>query len=569
VLPGGGQVSGNTAALTTMKGAIASIEDEAASQTAVGQMTDLYDAVRRTADFMIANPPAFGAPGSRVMLLFTDGLQTIAHGGNLTMAGYQAESGQTFANLLNARGIKLIAWGVGSDALGVALDELKNQAVQGGTNPVSSSKVLFPYGAQPNCTTTIINAAFAIVDNNGILPLAPVGRPPSGLLWEQFSLPAPAPQGPGILLAAVLPALVDYADFSVAVDGSMNELILAVVPHAPARPRIDATSPSGAAFTDGTPGTRSIAEPHAHILKISAPEEGTWRVRVSLDDKGRPLVLDLMARGVFPEFSFEAVCDPHQIPAPGKTKLIAWPRLDGKVVKGGELRVAALVLGGGGGPTALDLVKAGPGAGSFTGPVEVLRHGVTPVRVEVSGKLPDGKTINRVEFATVQVGPAADPRFTVTPDTYEQGGAYTVAVRLYDASFNRSSQINFGAGVRVTRFDVLNDSAAQVQIQVDADAFVGTRTPVTFNPEAEILGVVNIVPGRGPGGPVGGRICCLKFDAWGRLVGVVLCDGREICARHGDERLQKLLEAARDRNLAVKVHLDREGCLAGIDICRS
>src|SRR5262249_19159952 len=109
LLPGGGQVdSGNanlTTALTNMKNSIPAIENAASTQAAVGSMTDIYDAVRRTADYLTngANQPSFGAPSSRVIVLFTDGIQTIPHGGGLTMASYEAEQGVTFNNRLNGQ----------------------------------------------------------------------------------------------------------------------------------------------------------------------------------------------------------------------------------------------------------------------------------------------------------------------------------------------------------------------------------------------------------------------------------------------------------------------------------
>jgi hypothetical protein len=177
-----------------MRGSIAAIENQSASQAAVGDLTDIYDSVRRVSDFLDnpANQPGFGAPTSKVIFLFTDGLQTIPHGGSLTKAGYEGAAGVTFQNLLRGRGIKLVAWGSGSDALGEVLAELAADAVQGGMSPVSESKVLFPIdetGTFENCTAIIATNAFQIVSNNSILPLAPVGQPPSGLLWEQFSLP--------------------------------------------------------------------------------------------------------------------------------------------------------------------------------------------------------------------------------------------------------------------------------------------------------------------------------------------------------------------------------------------
>jgi hypothetical protein len=90
---------------------------------------------------------------------------------------------------------------------------------------------------------------------------------------------------------------------------------------------------------------------------------------------------------------------------------------------------------------------------------------------------------------------------------------------------------------------------------------------------AESLGVVTVGPGRGGHGvPPGtghhqGRICCLRFDAHGKLIGVVLCNGPTLCVHH-DDRVQRLLEYARDHDLAVTIHVDAKGCLVGVDICK-
>ena len=569
VLPGGGQVdtgNGNlNAALTSLKNAIPQIENAAATQAAVGVMTDIYDGVRRTADFLMngANQPSFGAPSSRVIVLFTDGIQTIPHGGGLTMANYQGEQGVTFSNLLNGRQIRLIAWGVGSNALGVVLDELKNQAFPGATNPVSSSKVLFPFGATPGCDTTIMNAAFAVVDNNGILPLNPIGEPPFGLLWEQFSLPYWAlTDNAGFTPATthVSRQRINFKDFEVLVDGSTRELILGLTWHAPGTASVQATSPSGAVFAPGTAGTRSLSYANGLALKIPNPEEGTWQVRVSGDAKQAPLVLDLMARGILREFSLQVDSEPFQIMAPGSVKVIAWPRWDGKPAEG-KLTATALVLGG----DLYDLERQKDG--SFVGPVKIARPGMTPIRVEVQGKLEKAGSIRRIEFTAALLGRATDPRFTLNPDTYEQGGSYTVDVQLQDAQFGHASQIRFGDGIAVTSFQVLNDSEARAAIQVAADAFVGARVPVTFAPEAESFGAVKVVESRDGHGP-SGRICCLRFDAAGKLVAVVLCDGREVCVTIHDGRIQRILEAARDQNLSVKISVDGRGCLTGVTICR-
>jgi hypothetical protein len=90
---------------------------------------------------------------------------------------------------------------------------------------------------------------------------------------------------------------------------------------------------------------------------------------------------------------------------------------------------------------------------------------------------------------------------------------------------------------------------------------------------AESVGVVSVGPGRGGHGtPPGtghhqGRICCLRFDAHGKLIGVVLCDGPTLCVHH-DDRVQRLLEYARDHDLSVTIHVDAKGCLVGVDICK-
>jgi hypothetical protein len=574
LLPGGAQIDtsqGNfLTALGAMRGSIAAIENQAASQSAVGDLTDIYDSVRRVSDFLDnpGNQPGFGAPTSKVIFLFTDGLQTISHGGSLTKAGFEGAEGVTFQNLLRGRGIKLVAWGSGSDALGEVLAALAADAVQGGMSPVSESKVLFPIdetGTFENCTAIIATNAFQIVSNNSILPLAPVGQPPSGLLWEQFSLPRfeVVIEAELALLARAAPnrRLVNFRDFEVHVDGSVKELILGLVAHAPGSPSIEATSPSGVTFSRATAGARSFAVQNAQALKVPNPEEGKWLVRVTADRRGKSMVLDLMARGVQKEFSFEVKATPRNLPAPGKVELEAFPRLDGKPAKG-KLAVKARVLGG----ASLDLEANADG--SFSGTVEIDRPGLSIIVFTLDGKLASGKSIRRVAFAVVLLGRATDPRFSLSPDTYEQGQQYDVDVTLFDARFKRSSQIRFGEGIQVLSFDVESDSFARASIRVAPDAFVGFRTPVTYNPQAESLASVRVVAGR-PGPDVGGKVRCLVFDECGNLVGVVLTDGTEVPVSCGDEKLRKILETARDQGLSVRVERDASGRLKRIEICRS
>src|SRR5262249_890502 len=151
--------------------------------------------------------------------------------------------------------------------------------------------------------------AIYVVSQNSVLPIHPVGEPPSGLLWEQFSLPAPRPTRDDdvpILFSVAAPKLVNHQDFEVAVDGSTRELGLVVLRHSlRGSPTMTATAPSGATFSAGTPGSRSFAVANAWALKIPAPEEGTWGVRVEGDPHGLPMVLDLGARGVLKRFGLE------------------------------------------------------------------------------------------------------------------------------------------------------------------------------------------------------------------------------------------------------------------------
>ncbi len=558
LLPGGAQVSstdaGAAAALGAMSAAVAAIEDQAASQAAVGSLTDVYDAVRRTSDYMIANAPSFGAPDARYILLLSDGIQTVAHNGTRDRAGYEAEQGVSFASLLNGRGIRLRAWGVGLDALAVLLRDLTDQAVDPSSSagsvlghPGSYTKVLFPYselgpGKFPNCTTIIMSDAASLVDDNGILPLRPAGGTPSGLLWEQFGLPAPNPKG-----GSTFGAYVDHRDFEVDVDGSTRVLLLGLVASSRAEVALQATAPSGAVFVPASAGTRTVAVPTARLLKIASPEEGTWRVRVS-HGGGTPTTCDLLARGVFKEFVLGVRVDPFRLAAPGEVTVSAAPTIAGRPAAG-KLRAVAHVLGG----ATVELAPARDG--TFSGRVPVAQPGLNLIRVEVHGVLDGGRSIHRTVYAQVQVGRIRDPRFRVHPTTYEQGREYRVRVELVDATLGRATQVSFGRGIEVLALDAWTESQGEARIRVAPDAFVGWREPLLYYPAAESVTPVQVVASAGGGPAVQGRICCLRFDAHGRLIGIVLCDGTAVCVREHDERVRALLEAAR-------------GCLASIQICR-
>ena len=116
-------------------------------------------------------------------------------------------------------------------------------------------------------------------------------------------------------------------------------------------------------------------------------------------------------------------------------------------------------------------------------------------------------------------------------------------------------------------FEMLNATTAKAHIKVHSNAVVGEREVVTYNPQAESIRPVRVVEAKG-GRTIKGKICCLRFDASGKLVGVVLCDDKEVCIKVHDERIRKLLEKAREANLSVKITVDADGCLVEIEICR-
>jgi hypothetical protein len=279
------------------------------------------------------------------------------------------------------------------------------------------------------------------------------------------------------------------------------------------------------------------------------------------DSKRQPSVYDLMARGILKQFSFDAKAEPRRIDQPGKVEVVAWARWDGEPAEG-KLEVAGRVLGG----PAFELDRQEDG--SFAGTVEIARPGTNIVVVALKGTLAATRgSIRRIAFAVVLLGRARDPRFVVAPSVYEQGSEHDVLIRLTEARFLRSTQVRFGSGIEVSELTMLSHELARAHLRVGASAFPGERIPVAYHPQAECEHPVRVVEAQG-GGAVTGEICCLRFDAAGRLVAVVFCDGREICVKRPAQRLLKLLEAARRRGLKVKVNVDEEGCLDSVDICR-
>lgn len=548
--------------VNVMKNVVTAIENQSSTQSAVGNLTDIFGAIRQTSDWLEALPPTWpsfptgGPPDKRVIVFFSDGNQTISHNGARDRAGYEAEQGVTFLNLLQGRNIILNTQGIGSDLLNATMTDLASQGVA----PESTSKVISTTpGYSADCSAVLLTNSLKVVNDNGVLKLRPVGGTESGLLWEQFSLPTTGIRSE--TEALFLEARVNHKEFEVELDGVSNELILGLTWHQAGSPTVEATSPSGNLFKDGVGGAYLIKEGWMLALHVPQPEEGTWNVRVLGDPKFAPIRLNLMARGINPRFKLWVKAVPTSLAQAGKAKIVAEPRFEDRPA-GGKLKATATVFGG----KTVNLAEQQDG--TFVGDVEIKSPGVNPARVEVTGKLGDGTSVDRLEFTTVQLGRASDPRLRIQPDKYEQGQAYTVDIQIRDAAFNRATQIRFGDGILVKRFIVLSDIRARAEIDVSPGAPVGGREVVTFMPDAETLAGVEVVAGEKDGRRVTGRICCLRFDAAGKLVGVVLCDGTKICVGLHDERIQKILETARGQNLAVKVYLDSQGCLTEIEICR-
>ena len=544
-----------------MKDVVETVSDQPSTQAAVGNLTDLFGALRETSDWMQSNPPAWPgapAPDKKSIIFFTDGAQTVAHGGSLTRAGYEASQGVSFAALLGGRGFVLNTQGIGSDLLNATLTDLVAQAAAG-----SKAKVI---SETPNyaadCSAAIMTNALQAVNNNGVLPLRPVPGAASGLLWEQFRLPRPVVSATA--LSHLAAQQVNHQDFEVEVDGITKELVCGLTWHQPGRPSLDLVSPSGVSFAPGAPSTRLLQQGWMLSFHVPNPEAGTWRVRVHGDPRSRPIRLNLMARGVNRRFRLSAAAEPPALATPGKAKVVATPLLD-DAPAAGEFEAVAAVFGG---PSvALD----GQPDGSYSAAVPFSNAGMNLVRVELRGKLDSGESVHRFEFTTVQVGRPGDPRLRVNPRRYQPGQSYAVDVAIQDADFGPATQIRFGAGIEVTSFQVLGAREARAEIAVAPGAVPGAREVVTHHPQAETYTGIEVLVGRRPGEPPshggGGRICCLRFDANGKVIAVVFCDGSTVPVCTPSDRLQQVLERARDLGQSVVIRVDAKGCLREVDVC--
>jgi len=533
---------------------IAGIEDQALTQSLIGNKTDIFHAVRTVADYIAANPPGgFPAVFKKKILLFTDGNQTIRHDDELTQDGYESEQDIDFATLLAGNGIALNAQGIGSDLLNVTLTDLVAEAEPFG----SSSKVISStpqYAA--DTSTALMTNSMKVVNNNGILPLRPVTRPPAKLLWEQFSLPTLKLDASG----KPIDKRVNHEDFEVDVDEISRELLLGLTWHHPGQPSIEARSPSGTLFRNGLSGAFEIGVGWMTALHVPTPEPGTWRVRVTGDPQYRPLRMNLMARAVSPEFDIRLRVDPFLLEPAEATLVTATPLLDGKTANGKFEAVLSDFAG-------RSWTMKPQQDGSLVAKADFQTIGLMPLRVELKGSLEGKRKVERMEFTSVQVGRPRDPRLTVEPDRFTPGRRYKVAVTIADAAFSNSTQIRFGAGIEIKGFTVLSALEAVAEIAVAADARRGEREVVTFQPDAETLtGILIEQPPGGVPPRLTGFISALRFDARGGLTAVVLDNDREISVgRHGD-RLQLLLEKARNENRTVTIMIDEQGGLSNVTV---
>ncbi|WP_454741782.1 vWA domain-containing protein [Cupriavidus necator] len=539
---------------TIWKNVVSAIEDQPSVQGAVGSMTDIFHAVRTVADFMVANPPPlFPAVYKKKIVLFTDGNQTIEHDDRLTKGGYEFEQGIDFAVLLAGNGIALNAQGIGSDLLNATLTDLVAEAEPFGSTTKTISTTP-SYAA--DTSAALMTNSMKVVNNNGILPLRPLTRPASKLLWEQFSLPALAPEGSD----EGARRRINEEHFEVDVDEISQELLLGLTWHHPGQPSIEARSPSGTLFRHGLNGAFEIGVGWMTALHVPSPEPGTWRVRVAGDPQFRPLRMNLMARSVCPEFDILLRVDPFQLNPQDTSVVTATPIFNDKTAAG---KFEAVLSDFTGRSWPMEPQQDGTLVAKADFPVP----GVAPLRVELKGLLDGKRKVSRLEFTSVQVGRPRDPRLTVEPDRYRPGRRYKVAVSISDAAFTAATQIAFGAGIEVRRFTVLSPLEAVAEITVASDAFPGAREVLTFQPDAETLGgiVVEKLPGNGQR-LLTGFIKALRFDARGRLVAAVLDEDREIPVARHDERLRRLLEKARDHNLAVSIALDDHGALGKVTV---
>lgn len=530
------------------------LEDQTVTQSTVGNLTDIFHAVRTVADFMVANPPSgFPAVYKKKIVLFTDGNQTVEHDGLLTRSGYESDQGIDFATLLAANGIALNAQGIGSDLLNATLTDLVAQAEPFG----SSSKVISTtpsYAA--DTSAALMTNSMKVVNNNGILPLRPVTRPPDKLLWEQFYLPTLEIEVNGEPTGK----RINQENFEVDVDEISKELLLGLTWHHPGEPSLEARSPSGTVYSDGQNGAFEIGVGWMTALHIPSPEPGTWRVNVTGDPHHRPLRMNLMARSVCPEFDIHLQVDPFLLKPSDSSLVVATPLFEGKTAKG---RFEAVLSDFAGNSWNMELRDDGSLAAKPNFPFP----GLMPLRVELKGKLKGKRSVERMEFTSVQVGRPKDPRLTVDPDRFQVGRRYRVAVAITDGLFSAATQIRFGAGIEVKGFTVLSEIAAVAEIAVADDAVTGAREVLTYQPDAETMTGIVIEAGRDGAQPgFTGYIKALRFNARGRLIAVVLDKGEAITvARHAGS-LQRLLESARDNNHEVSIRVDDEGDLYAVSV---
>lgn len=523
------------------------LADQAANAAVVGDLTNLYGAVHHVADFLAnpANAPDW-AVDHKVILLLSDGIQTVPSW-NYTQAQYESDNGVDFDDVLDddSRNISLVAWGIGSDALPGVLSTLVADAdAEAGLSFADAITDSDPLS--PDMVSPFADAMTELIDDNGILPLQPVGGTPSGYRWEQFTLPhtdrRPEQDKGGHPCG-------NAAEFEFESDEANEAILATLVAHDDGAPSLELVSPSGAVFASWTPGVRVVHTAHATSLKVTRPEPGTWRAWVHGDPRGRTLTLDLLVRGVLPSFKVAARAEPAVLKGPGKTEIyVSIVGKDDKPIPDG-FRVAATVDGK---TTTLDERLED---GRIRGPVEIRSEaaGSSKIRVEVTGKL-DGKPVRRWAFATVQHGKVLDPRLAITPSRLEIGSKADLKVTLRDGAFTEQTQLAFGDGVLVHSLKRVDERTLAVRVQVDPAARAGSRHVVSFSPHAETVDGLELFDPKAP--TRRGRLEALHYDALGKLVAITWQQGRRTGIGNLPPALLERLERALAADLEVDLDLD-------------
>lgn len=505
-----------------------------------GVMTNIFKAVHEAADDIIDNPHPGGS--KRLIVLFTDGNQTIAHGGSLGRGGYEAAVGQTFDAILDSRNIILNAVSIGSDAAFATLTDLAAQG-ETGSNAFDVDE------ATSTTETAIMDLGVEALLDNGLLPFALDGASFEPVRSARLSLPR---RGKGSDQSA------NEQAFHFFVDGLPRELVLGLTWQRTAEPSIEVVSPSGVVYRPGSPDSRVVRLGSLLSLHVLKPEPGTWKGIVT-GDKRLPLNMNLMVRGINPAFKLLARVMPFAQSAPGISTLSVQALWNGTPALGSFHATATI-------PGSPPIILTQGQAGDLSASIPVTK--TTEIGIAFEGKLEGIGEVRRFTTAHAIVGNASDPVLLVSPARYGRGATYAVSVEILGENFTPQTIFQFGSGIAVTGVTLLGPSHAQVILEIANNASTGPRVVGTLKPAAETVTLVEVLARDENACKEGERICCLRFDARGHLVGLVLESGRKIAIPEHKSRLLEILRDAHERGAKVNVHLDARGGLAGVDICR-